>query len=134
MELFNLLQNETRKLQLPKYDIADVAPSTLIETVSHYKQTGRILVWGGASESTIWTPQGNYMFRAWHDYCHVLSHGTFDHQGESIVCKLQQSQVESSFMQRVLQIEIMGQLSYFETNNQFPVNQIEFFINQLKGA
>jgi hypothetical protein len=134
MNLYNLLTEECRKLNLPGFEVSDRAPETLADVMQHYALTGRLKVWSGASEATIWTPQGNWQFRAWHDWCHVLALGTFDRAGEALVCRLQQAQTESSYMQRALEIEIMGQLSYFETHGHFPVDQVQFFVKLINGG
>lgn len=128
-----LLRDETRSLYLPKYVVADKAPETLIEVIRTFKETNKLVVWSGASELTIWgTPQDNYLFRAWHDYCHILGHFSFDAKGESATCLMQQSQIESSFLQKALNIEINGQLEHMQATGNFPLNQIEFFKLKLK--
>ena len=53
------------------YDVSDNAPDTYEKLVNHVNKTGRILVWSGASETTIYGDREvNYAFRAWHDYVH----------------------------------------------------------------
>ncbi len=133
MNLYSLLKSETDKLNLPPIEVADYAPETLADVVSHYNASGKVKVWAGASEGTVWGPAaGNWLFRGWHDYCHILSLGTFDAAGEALVTQVQKSQSESSFMHKALRIEIMGQLQYQIKTGQFPVDQLAFFINSLK--
>lgn len=133
MNLYAQLKLETDRLNLPPIDVADYAPETLADVVSHYTTTGRIKVWAGASEGTVWGPAaGNWLFRGWHDYMHVLSLGTFNAAGEQLVCSLQQAQVQSTFMQHALHIEIMGQLEYQLKTGHFPVDQLQFFKDSIK--
>jgi len=133
MNLYELLKTETDKLNLPPIEVSEYAPETLADVVAHYNATGKIKVWAGASEGTIWGPAaGNWLFRGWHDYCHVLSLGEFNAAGEALVCYVQKSQTESSFMHKALQIEIMGQLEYQIEIGHFPVDQLQFFINKIK--
>ncbi len=135
VNLSTILKLETDRLNLPRFEVADIAPETLADVVSHFKDTGKLKIWAGASELTIWgAPEHNWLFRAWHDFGHILSLGQFNAAGESQVCKLQQSQVASTSLQRALQVEIMGQLQYQTNIGHFPVNQVEFFINQVKGV
>ena len=135
MENFaNLLILETAKLKLPKYEVKDNAPSSLKEALEAYKQHGRLIIWSGASHNTIWqAPEFNWLFRAWHDFCHVKLQSEFDDAGELRTFKLQASQTESSFLQQVLELEIVGQLEYYNSMGVFPENQIEFFKSKLGG-
>lgn len=123
-----LLIDETKKLKLPRYEVRDLAPSTLRESIQAYSETGKIIVWAGASDNTIWgAREHNWLFRAWHDLVHIKNLTQFDNAGELRTFQIQASQTESSWLQKLLKIEILGQLEYYNTNGFFPVNQIEFF-------
>lgn len=121
------LHIECKKLNLPQYEIRDLAPETLKDVVSTFKNTGKLVIWSGASENTIWgDSHSNYLFRAWHDYIHILTLGEFNSQGEKLVALKQMSQVGTIFA-RFIEIEVIEQLNHFEKNGAFPTNQLEFF-------
>jgi hypothetical protein len=136
MNFQDLLNNQIKGLNIPRYDVADFAPETFQDLVQHFSATKTLVVWSGASDNTVWGQQGNWQFRAWHDWVHILVAGQFEKQGEILVMREQQRQVSSTFMQLVLEIEILGQLKHQSQFGTFPVDQIEFFKNQLnlKGA
>jgi hypothetical protein len=109
-----------------RFDVADHAPSTLQAVVKHYNQTGRLVVWSGESDRTIWgSAENNYMFRAWHDSLHLQHLFPFTLQGESRVAELQANSVNSELGKIVL-AEVIGQAAHFERYGHFPIDQIEF--------
>src|SRR5438067_89761 len=53
------------------YDVSSSAPSSFRELVRHLDDGGRMTVYGGGSEGTIFADnEVNYAFRAWHDWTH----------------------------------------------------------------
>lgn len=133
MNLSNYLILETKKLKLPKFEVADHAPETLEALTRHYTSTGKLKIWSGASTGTVWgAAEHNWLFRAWHDFNHLILQTEFNRIGELKTCAAQMSQVESSFLHKVLHIEIVEQLNHFETIGAFPQNQLEFFKNKLQ--
>jgi hypothetical protein len=102
-----------------------------------YNATGRIMVWTGESEQTIFgAPHINHAFRAWHDYVHVVFGLPFTPQGEHLVMKIQQRQVltlgsmftaeEQALFLKLLECEIDAQVQYYETHGEFVKDQRAF--------
>ena len=84
-------------------------------------------MWSGASQDTIFgSCEANWLFRAWHDYMHILTLGEFNPQGETIVALKQMSQVGSVFAE-IIRIEVIEQVNYFQKYGCFPENQLKFF-------
>ncbi len=116
------------------YDVAnESAPHTLKALKGYVKNTGRILVWSGASDSSIFACQEtNWAFRAWHDWNHWRYELPFTDKGEAAVCKKQQQQIrdqygagqQTEYFCSLLYFEIMEQLDYKNMFGQFPDNQI----------
>ena len=116
------------------------APSKLIELQQHVAKTGRMLVWGGASDNTIFDcRETNWAFRAWHDWCHWRHDKPFTLEGEEAVMAIQQEHVrllvpEEDKAERFCQIlwlEIVGQAQHFARTGSFPENQREWMEQQL---
>lgn len=65
------------------FDVSDNAPNTYEDLVKHYHETGRMTVWSGGSDKTIFGDEkSNYAFRAWHDLCHLRGGHNFTPEGE----------------------------------------------------
>lgn len=112
------------------------------QMVAEFELTGRIRINTGFSEGTIFgIPEVNWMFRAWHDYCHLLTGGNFTLWGESLACLEQLAQIHSdasltdeqreTFSQLVT-IEVIGQANYYFETGTFPVDQMEFTARALE--
>lgn len=72
------------------YDVSDAAPETYEELIAHLDAGGRMLVYSGGSEQTIYgDPEVNFAFRAWHDWCHWQGRYDFSHEGEHAACAMQ---------------------------------------------
>lgn len=109
---------------------------TLDKIKLHYYTTGRVAVWSGASDDTIFgLPSVNHAFRAWHDWGHIHLDAPFNMEGELkvlewqnwLISKWHKSPSERLIMQRMLDCEIRGQLEYQAANNgQFPPHQRSF--------
>jgi hypothetical protein len=118
------------------FDVASDAPDTFEKLVSHVQETGRMLVWNGASESTIFADnEVNYAFRAWHDYCHVAGGFEFTPEGETKACLMQIDHIravygntaEADYLALLVWAEVVGQVSYnLAHDGAFPVNQMAF--------
>lgn len=120
------------------FDVTDDGSlcDTFEKLEAYYTETGRIRVWSGGSEETIFgSPETNHAFRAWHDLCHLLLGEPFTPEGESEVAELQKQMVISrggpSLFLRILDIEINGQIRYYEEHGSFPVNQRQFMLDSL---
>jgi hypothetical protein len=117
------------------YDVSDAAPDTYDELIAHLDAGGRMLVYAGGSERTIYgDPEVNFAFRAWHDWCHWRGRFDFSHEGERAACAMQGDHLvtiygESSQTRRwrcILQAEIIGQREYFDRHGVFPEDQRAF--------
>ena len=111
---------------------------TLEKITNLYHDTGYIHVWTGATDNNIFgNALDNYRFRAWHDLIHIMYQFPFTQEGERAVCAVQKEQIKKitndSTIQKLLDIEVNGQVEYYYTHNIFPANQLEFTINKMKG-
>ncbi len=120
---------------LPRgYDVSADAPQDYDSLLAHYLKTGRVLVWNGASGSTIFAcPEANYAFRAWHDSKHITASLPFTRDGELAAMELQKADIralydgaESDTFCALLEAEICGQFDYSELRGGFPIEQAEF--------
>lgn len=114
---------------------ASAAPDTLGQLRRHIERTGRILVWGGASDTTIYAcRETNAAFRAWHDWTHYILRAPFDLPGERTVCARQQADLALIYAghdrlplwQRLLEIEIVGQAVHLTATGSFLADQRGF--------
>lgn len=132
---FNVaVQTITRRIFPCGYDVSDNAPEDYDSLLSHHKKTGRVLVWSGASDQTIFAcRETNYSFRAWHDSKHILRKLPFTQAGECAAMKAQQSDIcalydgpQADYYYVILDAEIMGQFHYNAARGGFPVDQMGF--------
>ncbi len=132
---FNIAVNHIASLVLPRgFEVSENAPQCFESLASHYLATGKIRVWNGASESTIFAcPETNYAFRAWHDSKHICYGLQFTFEGETRAAELQCDDIRAlydgesaDYYCAILQAEIIGQFRYQEINGKFPVNQMDF--------
>ena len=110
--------------------------------MTHYAITGRVCVWNGASDKTIFAdPEVNYAFRAWHDSKHIVGKFLFTREGELNCLAMQKTDVlaiydgrTADFFCRLLDAEIRGQFDYQERHGGFPIDQIGFACTYLENA
>jgi len=113
----------------------------------HFNATGRILVWDGGSDKTVFgEPAVNHAFRAWHDLMHITLNQPFTPEGERKVCDIQIQQAiiymreimeinDASRIKAVvdmLDIEVNGQVQFEKDNGFFPDDQRAFMDKQLR--
>jgi hypothetical protein len=117
------------------FDVSADAPDSLAKVISHFENTGRICVWSGASENTVFgDAEVNYAFRAWHDSKHLQGKHHFSESGESAVADMQCADIralfgntaEADYFCLIVQAEVMGQLEYKEKFGGFPLDQYGF--------
>lgn len=116
------------------FDVSKNAPADYDSLVAHYDRTGRVLVWNGASDKTIFDDsEVNHAFRAWHDSKHITGKLPFTKAGECGALKRQQADVRTlydgetaEYFCQLLDAEIYGQFCYNELYGGFPVDQIGF--------
>lgn len=124
------------------YEAHADAPHTLIDCLRAYRQHGKVIVWSGASERTIYgDPAVNHAFRAWHDYQHIVQRAEFDDHGERLVYHAQRLDVlalapnpaVAAQCCRVLHCEVIGQLDHMARFGRFPTDQRRFASEYLAG-
>jgi hypothetical protein len=120
------------------FDITEdekAAPGTLKELNAHVAKTGRILVWSGASDETIFgSPDINHAFRAWHDWCHWRLQAEMNAVGEYAVYVEQCAHLNTVYpghpklgmWMDLLFVEIVEQNAFHERTGHFPANQRAF--------
>lgn len=122
-----------RIIQLaPKHTASDNAPYSY-ETLRS-ASTSSLVVWSGASDKTIYGDASvNWAFRAWHDSLHLKLNAEFNESGERRVAFEQARLIGGGTFGTILVGEIVGQAEYLNKYGQFPVDQVEFMRNYLKG-
>lgn len=82
------------------------------------------------------SPEINCKFRVVHDFLHYKHKLSFSVSDE---CKVNHYQTTEAYKAKLskfdialLNIETVGQVIYYDTNNDFPTNQRDFTIQQLK--
>ncbi len=131
---FNVAVNHICGRILPRGFDVSAAIQDYDSLMANYKKTGKILVWNGASEKTIFADaETNFAFRAWHDSKHITRELPFTLYGEYEVMKLQQADiraiydgVQADYFCQLLNAEIMGQAFYQTRHGGFPIDQIGF--------
>ena len=130
---FNRAVHHIANKLLPNgWDVADDAPCSLTELRNHFALTGRIQVWSGGSDYTIFADrETNYAFRAWHDYHHLIGNHEFTPDGEHAVMMAQQSDIlalygDNQRFADLIHAEIVGQGEYERANGVFPRDQMAF--------
>ena len=124
----------------PPYDVMTVGPQTDVDMVRHYQDTGRLAIWSGASDNTIYgCCQANWMYRAWHDWCHIISGvcnrmhgplGCFEPSAEQDVTSFQLAPLGTAFAE-VVKCDTAGQTSYYGLYEKFVPRQDEFVLHLL---
>lgn len=125
-ELNNRILKDASRLD---FTVKAVAPSTINEVLSQ----SSLVVWNGASESTIWNdPSVNYAFRALHDALHIESRLGFNIPEEIELGRIQASKYDGLLSDLVF-IEVSGQADYFLKFGSFVADQYAWTLKQLKG-
>ena len=130
---FNRAVHHIAGVLLPNgFDVGDNA-SGYIGLRAHYEATGRICVWSGGSEHTIFADrETNYAFRAWHDWRHLTGNHDFTPEGELEVYWAQEGDISRVYgaypreWRTILWAEIVGQGEYERANGTFPQDQMAF--------
>ena len=116
----------------PKFTASDYAPSTYAELKSN--NAAGLVVWSGASDNTIYgCNRVNHAFRAWHDSLHLKLGVNFDYAGELAVGLEQARLIKNDALGLIIMGEVVGQVEYLNKYGHFPIDQVEFMRNYLKG-
>jgi hypothetical protein len=114
----------------PTHRVADVAPGSYEELK---RLDSGLVVFAGGSDLTIYGDRAvNWAFRAWHDKLHRELNAPFTLEGETRVA-LEQARILSGYHGAIVIAEVTEQARYFETHGHFPVDQIAFMKQVLKG-
>lgn len=117
------------------FDVLDVAPATLDASQAYLARTGRIGVWEGASDRTIFgDAEVNYAFRAWHDWTHLRHGFAFNERGEAYTAATQQKHLRTVYGAGILTewhcalvwAEVVGQSDFQRLHGIFPEDQRAF--------
>lgn len=118
------------------YDVAEIAPNNLQDLTAHIERTGRMVVWSGAADSTIYADaETNYAFRAWHDWCHWKGQHEFTLAGERAVLEMQREHLRTVYgrshpdfelWSAILEAEIIAQATIHAESGEFPQDQRRF--------
>jgi len=114
--------------------VAQDAPETL-EALTATVATGRMAVWSGASDDTIYgCPETNWAARAWHDWAHWRYQLPFTLAGEIAAAFVQVrhlaafhgDEVETVDMAALILAEVIGQAEHLQRTGQFVTEQRAF--------
>lgn len=149
METLNTIRNglgdaiklASRALLTPKLVLRDdIGEMTDSDMIGHYRSTRKLLIWTGGSDATIFgNAEVNWLFRGWHDYCHILSgvcnrehgvRGCFEPIAEYAVADFQCIGLGDK-LANVVQIEVASQAKHFETTGKFVDNQLDFYADMI---
>ncbi len=116
------------------FDVSPNAPQDFDSLVAHHEKTGRVLVWNGASEQTIFADsEVNFAFRAWHDSKHIIARLPFTRAGEFEALAMQKADILARYdgamadsFCALLDAEIAGHFDYCERYGGFPIDQAAF--------
>ena len=115
---------------------------TLEKVTQIFNSTGRVKVWSGGSENTIFdSPEINHAFRAWHDFHHITKGLPFTPQGEILVaqeqCKdivrLYGESTQSEYFMNILKADVIGQTEYLTKHDSYVKDQKGFTEAYLKN-
>lgn len=115
----------------------DDLEGTLKRHIERFRETGKIHVWNGASDNTIFGDATvNTYFRCWHDYIHITSGYGYDLFGETMTMEAQRSMLPSDwkFERELIYSEIVGQALYFQHYGYFLADQRQFTVAFLMNA
>lgn len=117
-------------------DDEQLAPASLAAAQHFNARTGRIAVWTGASQQTIFgDAEMNWRFRAWHDSVHIAHALPFTMAGETMAAYIQCAQLIRTMPEngtergKALQLilcEVIGQAHEYELHGAFPADQLAF--------
>lgn len=131
--LADAVRDAARAAHCPRFDVADRAPETLADVVAHYRASGRLLVWAGASDACIFDAASNWRFRAWHDWAHVRTQLGFDVASEVALGKWQAAEAQSDALATLVHLEVSGQAAHYGRTGSFIADQVGWTLAQLGG-
>lgn len=113
------------------------AEQTFRDFTEHYQTKGTIPMWYDDNENNIFgSTVVNAMFRAWHDYIHVMTDNNFSLEGEINSFKVQSKMLPAdwAFEIELLEAEIVGQgIHYTNFPDVIISDQRNFALNYIKN-
>jgi hypothetical protein len=137
-QAFNVAVLRMAELVTPGYGVTmdeSEAPDTLEKLNAYIAQHKRMLVWGGASDHTIFgSAEVNWAFRSWHDWTHWRYQTPFTPQGEIETAERQCEDLlkvygdcsQTREFIKLIRAEIVGQTRHFVQHGCFPTDQVAF--------
>jgi hypothetical protein len=119
--------------ELDEFDNLDL-PGTFAGHLKRFKDTGKIQIWTGASDTSIFgEARLNWLFRGWHDFTHLTNNLDYSYMNEIIVCEIQKKQIPEAWNleKNLVHIEIIGQALFYYKNNYFVEDQRRFTLEYL---
>jgi len=125
------------------FDVSESAPNSFNELITHIETTGRICVYSGGSDQTIFADaETNYAFRAWHDAIHFNNRFEFTTLGEFETWRAHCRDLFKLFGENkkthkwadLLYAEIVGQAEYLARHGSFPANQYAFTVDYINNG
>ncbi|PTT72590.1 MULTISPECIES: hypothetical protein [unclassified Chryseobacterium] len=116
------------------FDSNDIK-GTLQRYIEHFKATGKIKIWTGSSENTIFGSERiNHFYRAWHDHTHIIFGSGFTLAGETITAEIQCSMlpIEWFFEKRLIMADIVAQNLHYIFHKNYVKDQRKFIVDYLK--
>ena len=117
------------------FDVRDKAPETFDALKAQVADGGRMVVWSGGSDQTIFgDPEVNYAFRAWHDWCHLAGNHDFTLEGERAASRMQMVHLIELYgidarvarWCHIINAEVVGQAEHLRDTGEFPKDQMAF--------
>ncbi len=128
------------------FSVAEVAPSTFKAMKMYYEGTGELLIYNGGDHGYLGY-EYNIKFRALHDFMHLKNDLKFTFKDEKILSditadlfkdiaysNLECTHFEIGLVSNIISGEIRGQIEYYENNNKYVKNQVNFINNYLRAA
>lgn len=129
--LCNVIRDRAAHYWPQGYDVSEDAPGTFETLQAEHKARGKITVWDGASDQTIFPDAAtNYAFRAWHDAIH-LAHGFgFTLEGEYATCCVHVAEALRAGLGfhdvALICAEVYGQAEHMQRTGDFIADQAAF--------
>lgn len=132
-----------RRIHGFSYEESPNAPETFEALKNEYRHSRRYMkpfrVFDGASDDCVYSREGNYAFRFWHDLTHVLADADLTFHGEVKAIMHQLPVVIGQFGADSLEVKIfeadtLGQLGYFHATGAHVEDQRDFVWRIVSGA
>lgn len=117
------------------FDSKDIK-GTLQRYTEYFKTTGKIKIWTGSSENTIFGSEKiNHYYRAWHDHTHITYGREFTLAGEIFTAITQCSMLPDDwlFEKNLIFVDIVAQYLHYIFQKNYVKDQRKFVVDFLKN-